>query len=189
MMILFDSVPTAVQQAMCTPMHLIIPPSQGYGALYLGSMAALYERGYLQSHNVRNVVQVIDAAWYPYLETDELENVYRIDILDHSSADLKPHLEKACDYIDRLLKSGKNVLVHCQQGISRSTSVVIAYLMRHRHMSYDVAFAFVQQHRACANPNSGFVKVLRDSEQAWLQPTITTAKPARSISAVSKQYV
>ena len=49
------------------------------------------------------------------------------------------------------------------QGVSRSASIVIAYLIRNHHMTYNEAFKFVKSKRACVKPNSGFVKCLR----AW----------------------
>lgn len=107
-------------QAMCTPMHLIIPPSPpsstatGGGALYVGSMAAIHDRDLLREHRISYLVQVLEVPWLPPADKDGI-NCYRIDILDTSSADLKPHLEAACNHIDRALRSGANVLVHCQQ--------------------------------------------------------------------------
>lgn len=50
------------------------------------------------------------------------------------------------------------------QGISRSASVVIAYLIKNHGMSYEFAFAFVKKYRACIQPNSGFVKCLKEWE-------------------------
>jgi len=90
--------------------------------------------------------------------------VTKINILDTPSADLKSHLDDACARIEKSLASGKNVLVHCQQGISRSASVVIAYLIKKYGMSYEYAFAFVKRYRACIKPNPGFVKCLKDWE-------------------------
>ena len=40
-----------------------------------------------------------------------------------------PHLENAHGYIKANLEK-TNVLVHCRMGISRSTTLVLAYLMK-----------------------------------------------------------
>lgn len=59
---------------------------------------------------------------------------------------------------------GGALLVHCMQGVSRSASVVIAYLMESGNMSMDEALALVQSRREVANPNRGFSKHLRKIE-------------------------
>ena len=110
-----------VQRAMCTPMHQILPPSPlpsspgaTTGALYLGSMAAVYDEDLLHEHHVTHLIQVLKVPCLPCSDKDVFE-CYRIGILDKSTVDLKPHLEAACNYIDKALGSGKNVLVHCRQ--------------------------------------------------------------------------
>ena len=51
----------------------------------------------------------------------------RIAVEDVDYADLLIHLPFACQFIDRALRSGGVVFVHCVQGISRSAAVVAAY--------------------------------------------------------------
>lgn len=115
-MIRFDQLPPDVMQAMCTPMHLILPPSGRAGALYLGSLSAVFDSALLASHSIGALVQVLDAPWLPSVETHgpKMES-YRLDILDSTTADLKPHLEATVRWIDDRLRKGVNVLVHCQQ--------------------------------------------------------------------------
>lgn len=115
-MIRFDNVPPEVMQAMCTPMHLIIPSKSNpkTGALWLGSLSATMDKSILHEQKITHVVQVLDVPWLPISEADGFE-CYRIDILDIPSADLKAHLEAACGDIDKALRAGKNILVHCQQ--------------------------------------------------------------------------
>jgi hypothetical protein len=143
-MIRFDGLPPEVMQAMCTPMHQILSPQPlptAYsstshpsspvptqsGSLYLGSLAAVQDPQTLHAHHITHLVQVLDVPWLPLSEKDGF-NCLRIDILDIPSVDLKPHLEGACDYIDRALKSGHSVLVHCQQvRLSLSFSMLLAY--------------------------------------------------------------
>jgi len=72
------------------------------------------DRELLKSHHITHVVQVIDAPWAQISEADGFRCL-RIDIHDKPTADLKPHLEGACQYIANALASGGNVLVHCQQ--------------------------------------------------------------------------
>ncbi|KAG5653095.1 hypothetical protein H0H81_002320 [Sphagnurus paluster] len=169
-MIRFDNLPPEVMQAMCTPMHQILSPQNNIpGSLYVGSLSAVQDKDLLSEHRITHLVQVLDAPWLPLSEKDGF-NCYRIQILDQSTVDLKPHLEAVCNHIDKALRSGRNVLVHCQQGISRSTAIVIAYLIRNHGMSYDNAFALVKRKRACAKPNSGFVAALREWEAEWRRP-------------------
>ncbi|KAG6860699.1 hypothetical protein C0995_008371 [Termitomyces sp. Mi166 len=165
--------PPEVMQAMCTPMHQILSP-QGplTGILYVGSLSAVQDKDLLLEHGISHLVQVLDAPWIPISEKDGF-SCHRIQILDQTTVDLKPHLEAACSYIDRALRSGRNVLVHCQQGISRSPAVVIAYLIRNHGMSYDNAFALLKRKRACVKPNSGFVSALREWEADWRRPSAT----------------
>lgn len=120
-MIRFDNLPPEVMQAMCTPMHLIIPGNTNprTGALYLGSLSAILDPNLLKTHSVGALVQVLDAPWVPAPDAHAAQGIklesYRLDILDSTTADLKPHLEAAVRWIDERLRKGVNVLVHCQQ--------------------------------------------------------------------------
>lgn len=70
-----------------------------------------------------------------------------------------PHLEDAHSYIkDNLEKH--NVLVHCQVGMSRSSTLVIAFLMKEYGMSYDKARALAKSKRPIVCPNESFEKDL-----------------------------
>ncbi|KAF7325072.1 hypothetical protein MKEN_00549900 [Mycena kentingensis (nom. inval.)] len=191
-MIRFDNMPPEVMQAMCTPMHEILPraplptaapphpssaspyapypsPSQQSfsGALYLGSLSAVNDHPLLRQHGIRHLVQAIEAPWAPPCRPDDGFTAYSIDIRDKENVDLRPHLEAACQYIERALRRGEGVLVHCQQGVSRSPSIVIAYLIRNHAMSYESALAFVKRKRACVKPNPGFARALVEWEASW----------------------
>lgn len=58
----------------------------------------------------------------------------------------------------------RSVVVHCAMGVSRSASVVIAFLIRHRDMSLVDALALVRARRFVAYPNKGFLRSLRAFE-------------------------
>ncbi|KAI0787763.1 dual specificity phosphatase [Fomes fomentarius] len=170
-MISFTDLPSEVMEAMCIPMHLILSasPQQHTGALYLGSFTAILDPALLTSHQIQAVVQILESPWLPSVEAhaaqgNELE-CCRLNISDSTSTDLHPHLESTVHWIDDKLRRGINVLVHCQQGISRSASIVIAYLIYTHNMSYDFAFDFVKRKRACIKPNSSFVRCLQEWEQ------------------------
>jgi protein-tyrosine phosphatase len=63
--------------------------------------------------------------------------------------------EETNRFLTDALKKG-NVLVHCFAGISRSATVVIAFLMKYKKMNFEEAFEFTKQKREIINPNFGF---------------------------------
>eukprot|EP01130_Rhizamoeba_saxonica_P016839 TRINITY_DN785_c0_g2_i3.p2 TRINITY_DN785_c0_g2~~TRINITY_DN785_c0_g2_i3.p2 ORF type:complete len:110 (-),score=20.08 TRINITY_DN785_c0_g2_i3:637-966(-) len=89
---------------------------------------------------------------------------HRITITDRNSQSVSEFFEEATNFIKGALDSGK-ILVHCNRGISRSTTMVIAFLIRFKNMTYDDAIDLVLKSREIANPNPGFVIQLREYER------------------------
>ena len=54
-----------------------------------------------------------------------------------------------------------HVFVHCMAGISRSVTIVAAFLMELLQISADEAVAHIKMYRKQAMPNSGFMEQLR----------------------------
>jgi protein-tyrosine phosphatase len=52
--------------------------------------------------------------------------------------------------------NGRNILVHCFAGISRSSTTVIAYMMKELGYTFRKALAHCKARRKEVLPNSGF---------------------------------
>ncbi|ODN06111.1 Dual specificity phosphatase DUPD1 [Orchesella cincta] len=86
-----------------------------------------------------------------------------VESLDYPQFDLSRFFEDAADFIDSACCSKGKVLVHCYVGMSRSATLVIAYLMIKKHMLAIDALAHIREKRA-VYPNSGFVDQIIDLE-------------------------
>jgi protein-tyrosine phosphatase len=88
------------------------------------------------------------------------EFVYmHIELDDKESTDIEAHFATAYEFIDGVNNGGK-VLVHCHAGVSRSATIVIAYLMKKYELSVDDAVAMCKRGRPCIKPNRGFMAAL-----------------------------
>ncbi|PAV87259.1 hypothetical protein WR25_15127 [Diploscapter pachys] len=76
-----------------------------------------------------------------------------------------PHLELQSDQIQALIADGGKVLVHCVAGVSRSASIVLAYLMKYRCRSLRDAYHLMKSKRPMVRPNIGFWRQLIAFEQ------------------------
>eukprot|EP00894_Picocystis_sp_ML_P005106 jgi/Pico_ML_1/55623/g1287.t1 len=73
------------------------------------------------------------------------EQVLKVSLLDLEDADLLTQLPMCCDFLEKQIERGRNVLVHCAAGVSRSTAVVVAHLMRTEDLSLDAALTRIRQ--------------------------------------------
>lgn len=81
---------------------------------------------------------------------------------DHNT-NITDQLWDLCEEIDVRAKEGKKVLVHCQQGASRSASLIIAYIMyRNPDWSSDRARAVAKTRSEWVNPNMSLLFCLND---------------------------
>ncbi|GMR31174.1 hypothetical protein PMAYCL1PPCAC_01369 [Pristionchus mayeri] len=90
----------------------------------------------------------------------EYEYVYA---LDNPCQDLLESgaIDKSVEFIDRAVKGGGRIVVHCEVGMSRSVTMVAAYLMHRFKWDEAKAVTQIQLHRPIAFPNEGFLAQLR----------------------------
>jgi len=88
----------------------------------------------------------------------------RLEVEDQpkESAKLMSKLEEAFDFIDTAREAKRPVLVHCAAGVSRSATVVIAYLMQREGYTLEKALAHVEFCRPEVKPNEGFMRMLTE---------------------------
>lgn len=72
---------------------------------------------------------------YLYIPADDIEHF-----------DLYQYFEKAANFIDRNLPH-TNVLVHCLAGVSRSVTLVIAFLMKRLKLNFADAYSIIKSRR------------------------------------------
>lgn len=82
---------------------------------------------------------------------------------DEKRFPLYRYFDECTRFIEDALSNGGKVYVHCQQGISRSATLIIAYLMSKRGMSAIEAVRAVRRKRQIF-PNDGFFEQLCDLE-------------------------
>ncbi|KAG0347902.1 hypothetical protein BG004_006621 [Podila humilis] len=84
----------------------------------------------------------------------------------HSQRNVLNDFPMAFEYIDRAVAQGGKVLVHCQLGVSRSASLVIAYVMRAQTMGLSEAYDYVKQLSAVISPNMTLMYQLAEFEKS-----------------------
>lgn len=87
-------------------------------------------------------------------------NYENFEIADTTTENLLKVIEEIILRIDNHIKAGHRVVVHCFKGISRAPAVVMAYLIKMRHMHFDLAFELVKKKSPRIDPNAGFLMQL-----------------------------
>ncbi|XP_022603913.1 dual specificity protein phosphatase 19-like [Seriola dumerili] len=127
--------------------------------LLLASQDAAHDIDTLQRHKVSHVLNV--AYGVNNLFPDQL--AYKtLQILDLPDTDITSYLGECSSFIDQAREQGGVVLVHCNAGVSRSSSIAIGYLMLREALSFDDAYSQVKSVRPSIRPNPGFYQQLQN---------------------------
>ncbi|TFK25308.1 phosphatases II [Coprinopsis marcescibilis] len=133
--------------------------------LWLGSLSSAQNTENLRKKGIRSVVSVLRGR----LRIEQTMIRYQISLDDTPDADILAHFIPAINFITHQLGKGYKVLVHCHAGISRSTTIVAAYLMLTRRLTVDAALDIIREARSIIDPNEGFLKQLEVFHQAKYQ--------------------
>ncbi|KAJ7536714.1 hypothetical protein O6H91_12G078900 [Diphasiastrum complanatum] len=122
--------------------------------IYIGSDAVARNRETLLANKITHVLNCVGFVC-PECFPDDFK--YKtLWLQDSPCEDITSILYDVFDYFEEVRELGGRVFVHCCQGVSRSTSLVIAYLMWRKGRSFEDAFQDVKAARGVTNPNMGF---------------------------------
>ena len=125
--------------------------------LYLGNNESAKNLEILQKHNITSIL----ICGYFLSEFFPGQFIYKtLEIQDNEYEIIINSLIKGIEFIE----SNKTILVHCREGISRSSTIVIGYIMYKEKKSYIEAENFVREKKDDIKPNENFVKQLKEFE-------------------------
>ncbi|XP_036375154.1 dual specificity protein phosphatase 22-B-like [Megalops cyprinoides] len=128
--------------------------------LYLGNFKDARDREQLARHNITHILSIHDSA-APLLQ----EMTYLcIPAADLPTQNLTQYFKESIVFMHESRLKGESCLVHCLAGVSRSVTLVVAYLMTVTGLGWQDALAAVRAARPCAGPNVGFLRQLEDFE-------------------------
>ncbi|KAF8967341.1 protein-tyrosine phosphatase-like protein [Flammula alnicola] len=153
--------------------------------LFISDLAFAESPALLSSYKITHILSTLpDTIFRPPPSLLPVQPVrMQVRIEDLPFAELAAHLPSTTAFIHNALASSPEarVLVHCAEGISRSVSVVAAFLMAHYGWSPLEAVHYIKSKRRIANPNFGFVQQLHEYARDSLGRTIANPAPPFSV--------
>ena len=129
---------------------------------------ATKESDFLEELNIKVVISALTEEEYEdyMISREDFPGIawHRFVIDDDKDEKISQYFFDVHNIISAAVRDNKNVIVHCAAGMSRSPSLVIAYLMIENRWCYEEAIDYVKRRRPIAEPNIGFVKQLKALE-------------------------
>ena len=141
-------------------MHLIVP------CIYLTGTFGLQREAFTEAA----ILVVINATTeLPMLSAEEAGGgllTYRVPVDDDPAHRIADYFDDVADLMETARRRGYGSVVHCAAGVSRSTTLVLAYLLKYTDMSLHQAFRHTRAIRPVVRPNMGFMSQLIAYETA-----------------------
>nr|XP_023695368.1 dual specificity protein phosphatase 22-A-like [Paramormyrops kingsleyae] len=150
--------------------------------LYLGNIRDSENTEILSDNGITHILSVYNSA-KPVIEG---MTYLCIQASDSSSQNLLKHFKECITFIHESRLSGGACLVHCLAGVSRSTTLVLAYLMTVTSYGWEDCLSAVKAVRSFVGPNYGFQQQLQEFQRGLLSEVRhTPSTPTWQIATVS----
>lgn len=154
-------VPPKQQKKLVLPDDPVLPMDREqiyfhhiHETIYVGSLESTLCRDELVEAGVTNILSIGPAPLHHY----DIFCYLHFDLEDLEHENIYPFFPDAFEFID---SSKGGILIHCQQGVSRSATIAIAWIMRQQQCSFFETLEYAQAKRKVVNPNLGFRMQLR----------------------------
>ena len=130
--------------------------------LFLGGVGVISNNTY-KTFNIRKVISVLGTE----RELQEVKNNLSEDvnhtcilIRDNGRDPIEAYFESVSEEIKAAVDAQIPTLIHCHAGISRSATLIAAYLCKTRGYDYDQALKYLKVQRPAIDPAFGFIAKL-----------------------------
>ena len=122
------------------------PISEIDKGLFLGSQEAARRGEILDAHGIKNVLQLVEVP--PVISLESRINFLKLPIRGGKNTDIQPILQQSLRFIFNSVSTDQNILVHCKWGKNRSASIMIAFIMASKSLTFFEAERFVRSKRS-----------------------------------------
>jgi protein-tyrosine phosphatase len=149
---------------MFTDDNLVRKRDEIISNLWLGDQPTI-QNNYLDllcKEGVTHILSVIEEKPF-FLENSKFITKW-INIDDDELLDIKKYFDECSNFIHSALNNNGKIYVHCRMGMSRSPSIIIAYLMKYNILNtrdFDNVFEYVKNKRSVILINDGFTEQLK----------------------------
>lgn len=127
--------------------------------IHLGGISSLFNKEKLKDIGITHILTAILGVGKQYTK-DEFATL-NLKVRDVEWEKLSKEFDKAVEFIKECHNSGGKVYVHCMCGVSRSSTLVAAYLIKEKGMTAEDAINHLHDCRNKVNPNEGFRQQLQ----------------------------
>jgi dual specificity phosphatase 12 len=142
--------------------------------LWIGDLPSALDTKTLKENGIFSILSAMRGR----VTINETFTRHQILLDDTADEDILIHLLPSITFIQAELDKGRGVLVHCQAGMSRSATIVAAYLMYTQNIGVEQALEIIRKIRPDTQPNDGFLTQLEVFHQASFKITRSN-KPTR----------
>jgi atypical dual specificity phosphatase len=173
------------------PRSLASKPDQILPWLYLGDHGASVSYQALIDEGITHVLNVKGGFKIPPPPYNKQLTIKAVPLDDYGSSDIASALRECSTFINTARKNGGSCLVHCSQGMNRSPSVVLGYLVTDSRLLWTLreAFLHVRARRPVISPLRVYFEQLQQIEVSVHRlhsTTLTTEESGIHLSGADK---
>uniref|UniRef100_A0A3B3D1A8 Dual specificity protein phosphatase 15 n=1 Tax=Oryzias melastigma TaxID=30732 RepID=A0A3B3D1A8_ORYME len=163
------------------------------GSSFFLSIADAENREGLSENSITHILSVYNHP-KPVFEDMKYKCIHAVDA---SSQNLIQYFKECIGFIHECRLNGGACLVHCLAGASRSTTMVVAYLMTVTDYTWEDCLSAVKTVRSFVDPNPGFRDQLQEYQntrlseyRTWLQSSFHPSpfKDSEQVGALLSQH-
>ena len=125
--------------------------------IYLGNINGASNYSLLKKYKIDAIIN--SAIEIPNFFPNDF-TYFNVPIYDGYNQEITKYFNDTNLFIKNHISKGKRVFIHCHAGISRSASILTAYLLSQTNMNLNETLTYLRSKRSIVNPNKDFYKNL-----------------------------
>jgi len=143
-----------------------LPPNKVLDYLYCGNLYNAHNKKQLNELQIDCILNL--RSEMNYRTSVNMSSYLHCPLDDFGTSNLESIWSTCFDFIEEAIRNKKNILIHCDGGISRAPSIIIGYLVAKLNWPLKNALEHLIQVRPCVAPRENYIRQLRMLEEKTL---------------------
>lgn len=139
---------SAYSEEICEQINFVVPN------VFIGSSKGAKNKDLLKLINITFILNCAHEHQNYYNKSFKYYNLPLHD--SHLNRSILKSFDKGADFIHRCVNKNRRVFIHCHKGISRSTAILCAYLIKYQRRTPDASLTLIKSAREKVKPNTFF---------------------------------